>query len=111
ETSYFLCRLVSVSTVTSADFSRQLLSVLPKKNVRTSVRPPRVRTITFIPYTCCIYHVVPVQYRTSIHVAISSGQLWPYMNFLFVRPGVCRRLPSDSTSRWTPLPLANTSYC
>ena len=28
----------------------------------------------------------------------------PYMKFLFVRPDVCRRLPSDSTSRWTPLP-------
>ncbi|MCE5330977.1 MAG: hypothetical protein LLF95_02430, partial [Bacteroidales bacterium] len=22
-------------------------------------------------------------------------------------PEICRRLPSDSTSRWTPLPLAN----
>ena len=31
----------------------------------------------------------------------------PYMQFLFVRPGLCLRLPSDSTSRWTPLPLAN----
>ena len=30
----------------------------------------------------------------------------PYMKFLSVRPDVCRRLPSDSTSRWTPLPLA-----
>ena len=28
------------------------------------------------------------------------------MKFLFVRPDVCRRLPSDSTSRWTPLPWA-----
>ena len=30
----------------------------------------------------------------------------PYMRFLSVRPDFCRRLPSDSTSRWTPLPLA-----
>ena len=30
----------------------------------------------------------------------------PCMKFLFVRPDVCRRLPSDSTSRWTPLPWA-----
>src|SRR5690606_20523376 len=29
----------------------------------------------------------------------------------FVGPSVCRRLPSDSTSRWTPLSLANTSHC
>ena len=27
--------------------------------------------------------------------------------FVFLRPEICRRLPSDSTSRWTPLPLAN----
>ncbi|MEX0605276.1 MAG: hypothetical protein WD623_16030 [Marinobacter sp.] len=26
------------------------------------------------------------------------------MRFLFVRPVLCLRLPSDSTSRWTPLP-------
>ena len=35
----------------------------------------------------------------------------PIIQFLFVRPRLCRRLPSDSTSRWTPLPLANSSYC
>ena len=28
------------------------------------------------------------------------------MKFLFVRSDVCRQLPSDSTSRWTPLLLA-----
>jgi hypothetical protein len=28
----------------------------------------------------------------------------PPMRFLFVRPEFCLRLPSDSTSRWTPLP-------
>jgi len=27
------------------------------------------------------------------------------MKFLFVRSDICRKLPSDSTSRWTPLPL------
>ena len=27
------------------------------------------------------------------------------MKFLFVRPDVCLGFPSDSTSRWTPLPL------
>ena len=37
--------------------------------------------------------------------------LLPYMRFLFVGPEFCLWLPSDSTSRWTPLPLANTSYC
>ena len=41
------------------------------------------------------------------------------MQFLFVRPRFCPwvitvphiRLPSDSTSRWTPLSSANSSYC
>ena len=33
------------------------------------------------------------------------------MRFLFIGPGFCLRLPSDSTSRWTPLPLANGSHC
>ena len=43
----------------------------------------------------------------------------PYMQFLFVRPRFCPswtfhpsiQLPSDSTSLWTPLPSANSSYC
>src|SRR5699024_7750778 len=30
----------------------------------------------------------------------------PLIWFLFVRPEVCRELPSDSTSQWTPLLLA-----
>ena len=45
-------------------------------------------------------------------------RLRPYMRFLFVRPEFCPlgdlstpniRLSSDSTSRWTPLPLAKSS--
>ena len=35
----------------------------------------------------------------------------PRMRFLFVRSVVCLGLPSDSTSRWTPLPLASCSPC
>ena len=34
-----------------------------------------------------------------------------FMQFLFVRPRFCLRLPSDSASRRTPLSLANSSYC
>jgi hypothetical protein len=33
------------------------------------------------------------------------------MWFLFVRPRICLRLPSDSASRRTPLPSVNSSYC
>ena len=35
----------------------------------------------------------------------------PCMWFLFVRPRVCLRLPSDSASQRTSLPSANSSYC
>ena len=35
----------------------------------------------------------------------------PYIQFLFVRPRFCLRLPSDSASRRTPLSSANSSYC
>ena len=93
------------------DFSWQTLLHASEKNICTSMRSHRVRTMTFFPYTCCIYHVNSVQYRTLVCLATSSGSLWPCMQFLFVRPGICFRLPLDSTSQWTPLPSANTSYC
>ncbi|EGQ4368832.1 hypothetical protein EEO52_12970, partial [Staphylococcus pseudintermedius] len=32
------------------------------------------------------------------------------MMFLFVGASVCVRVPSDSTSQWTPLSFANSSY-
>jgi len=48
-----------------------------------------------------------------IVVAIGLKLLWqPYPHvlppiwFLFVRPEICLGLPLDSTSLWTPLPLA-----
>ena len=47
------------------------------------------------------YDLLPFE-RTILEV--------PSMRFLFVRPGFCYRLLSDSTSRWTPLPFANSSY-
>jgi hypothetical protein len=59
-------------------------------------------------------------FRTSIGLRrfwASYPVLLPRMRFLFVRPVFCRecihirRLPSDSTSRWTPLPSANRSPC
>src|SRR5690606_1904629 len=34
--------------------------------VHTSMRSPRVRVITFIPSTCCIYPSKTGQYRTSV---------------------------------------------
>ena len=78
----------------------------------TSVaRPPRLRAVTFLSFICRIYTTGFGQYLTSSCLADSSVLYMPYMRFLFVRPRVCFRLTSDSTSRWTPLPSANTSYC
>ena len=74
-------------------------------------RPPRVSVTTFASYICCIYTLKFGQYWTSFCYGNSSVSSMPYMQFLFVRPRLCLRLPSDSTSRWTPLPLANSSYC
>ena len=70
-------------------------------------------------FTCRIY-------RKRFRVAIGLCFVWqtyprsrPYMRFLFVRPEFCPlrdlstlkiRLSSDSTSRWTPLPLAKPSH-
>ena len=75
------------------------------------MRPPRVSVTTFTSYICCIYTLKFGQYWTLFCYGNSSVSSMPYMQFLFVRPRLCRRLPSDSTSRWTPLPLANSSYC
>lgn len=75
------------------------------------MRPPRVSVITFASYICCIYALKFGQYWTSFCVGNSSVSSTPYIQFLFVRPRFCLRLPSDSASRRTPLPLANSSYC
>ena len=53
-------------------------------------------------------------FRTSIGLRRflpSHPVLLPRMRFLFVRSVVCLKLPSDSTSRWTPLPSASCSPC
>ena len=75
------------------------------------MRPPRVSVTTFTSYICHIYAPKFGQYWTSFCIGNSSVSGTPYIWFLFVRPRLCLRLPSDSTSRWTPLPLANSSYC
>lgn len=66
---------------------------------------------TFHSRHCFIYCLGFVQYWTLLCLASSSIPVQPCMKFLFVSASVCRRLSSDSTSRWTPLPLANSSYC
>ena len=75
------------------------------------MRPPQVRAITFISCNCCIYCMEFVQYWTLLCIANSSVPRQPCIQFLFVSSRFCLWLPSDSASRRTPLPLANSSYC
>jgi hypothetical protein len=76
----------------------------------TMVRPPQVLLIAFSSHICRIYTAEFVQYRTLSWRA-DSPALHCLMRFLFVRPRICLRLLSDSTSQWTPWPLTNSSYC
>ena len=78
--------------------------------LRRLARPPPLRTATFLSYICCIYTIGFGQYWTSLCLASSSTLYMPSMQFLFVRPRVCYGLTSYSTSRWTHLPFANSSY-
>ena len=103
----------------SADFYRFSYTLLHRLSLwelhpscrRYTSRPPRVRTIAFIPSTRRIYCIGFGQCWTLSCVADSSALIQPHMRFLFIGPGLCLRLPSDSTSRWTPLPSANGSHC
>ena len=68
-------------------------------------RSPRVSRFTFLPCARRIY-VHSLRIVLDFCLLCSIVRLYPpHMQFLFVRPGVCLRLPSDSTSRWTPLPF------
>ena len=97
----------------SADFLQFVVTMFRFEYVYSyaPARPPRVSVTTFTSYICCIYALKFGQYWTSFCLGNSSVSNTPYIQFLFVRPRLCRGLPSDSTSRWTPLPLANSSYC
>ena len=72
-------------------------------------RPPQVRAGNLHP-------IQPPYLHTRVRVALDFALLGklvrpvlPYIRFLFVGPGFCLQLPSYSTSRWTPLLLANAS--
>src|SRR5690606_34544536 len=100
--------------MTSADFSRQALRHASDKKKRPHVRETspgkndNFHPIYLLHLPCCLRAVSDFDLLCNL---IRTALALYDMYFLFVRPGFCRRLPSDSTSRWTPLPLANTSYC
>ena len=102
-----------LGTMTFADFLQFVVTMFRFEYVYSysPARPPRVSVITFTSYICCIYTLKFGQYGTLFCHGNSSVSSMPLMQFLFVRPRFCLRLPSDSVSRRTPLPSANSSYC
>ena len=72
-------------------------------------RPPRVRTAAFPPHPPHLlhHHLMVMGFALSRKLA---QMIQPDMRFVFLRSAFCLRLPSDPTSRWTPLPLANSFH-
>ena len=95
------------TTMTSADFSRQvLLRGFRKTTIRHVRETSSDKGIVFPSYAYFIY-IRRLRIAFGLWFGWQSHpRLMPYMKFLYVRPDVCRGLPSDSFSRWTPLPVA-----
>jgi hypothetical protein len=85
----------------------------------TSANPSRHLSITVVhdrladlPGYCALtFALMPAAYTPKLSLQVLDFediclliQLARLMRFLFVGPAFCLRLPSDSTSRWTPLP-------
>ena len=90
--------------MTSADFWALIPAPLDTDSTWQTPRSPRVMHTHLPPYARRIY-------VRAFRTGIGLWRDWtphptrpPRMWFLFVEPGFCLRLPSDSTSRWTPLP-------
>lgn len=78
---------------------------------RIILRSLRVRLTAFHSCSLYIYLIVFCAVSGFCLLCNITHTTLPYMQFLFVGSNVCRQLPSDSPSRWTPLLLANTKYC
>ena len=98
--------------MTSADFCTGFPSPLDVGSTSWHLcRSPRVWRTHLHAYACRIY---AASFRASFGLCISLPaypDTSPPIRFLFVRPALCLRLPSDSRSPATPLPSANSSPC
>ena len=97
-------------TTASADFWKPLRIPcgIPCR-LRQVPRPPRVRTAAFTPHPPHLLHhrLMATGFALSRKLA---PIMQPGMRFVFLGSGLCLRLPSDPTSRWTPLPSANSFH-
>jgi hypothetical protein len=73
-------------------------------------RPPRVRRVTFMPYTCRIYARILRVISGFGYFGPLARMRTPHMRFLFVRPALCLQLPSDPASRRRPCCSASGSH-
>jgi len=97
-----LCRMVSSTPTASADFYQPIPSLCNDGSTWQVGRPPGK--------ACNLHPIYPPHLLLHLPVIIGLWILWPprpdvaaSMRFLFVEPGLCLQLPSDSTSQWTPL--------
>jgi len=93
--------------LTSAHPSEPLAeSIVP---LGQACRSPRVRVTASAPHPPHL-----LRYRLMATGLALSRRLTPIpqpcMRFVFLGSELCRRLPSDPTSRWTPLPLASSFH-
>ena len=98
-------------TMTSADFWRLSCILLYRlSRVRLSSRDgetsrqisPGIHIIFHSIYLSNLLHSIRAFSDFALHRKLVHT-IQPHIRFLFIRPEFCRRLPSDSTSRWTPL--------
>jgi hypothetical protein len=76
---------------------------------RQDRRPPRVRTAAFPPHPPHLLHhrLMVMGFALSCKL---TRVIQPDMRFVLLRSAFCLRLPSDPTSRWTPLPSASSFH-
>ena len=85
----------------------KLYSVLLISHSRVcETSPVKVLNTFFPPYVCLIYSEHSEQLLDFNLLCNLIHALKPCIKFLYVRPDVCLRLPSDSVSRRTPLSSA-----
>ena len=93
-------------TMASADSCRFSRAFRPSlSSYSTPGRPPRIRTFSFLPHPPRLPSR-PLAARASSCDADSPGRAG-LTRFVFLRSGLCLRLPLDSASRRTPLPSAS----
>jgi len=94
---------IGSATTASAVIRRPIPTPYSVGSTRQDDGLPRVRRVTFVPYTCRIY-------GCTLRVILGFGfggplarMQTPHMRFLFVRPALCLQLPSDPGLLRAPL--------